>query len=222
MAPPVSEIDIKNLALLGLQQKPFTSFDDTDSPAVITVNLLYDQCRRELLTSDLWNFARRRAYLTLDTVEKPLFDYLGAYLLPNDVLKIHHIGTEYDLWDPPHYDKQGRYIYYAFAQDYATAPNSIAIEYTKDITDPTQMDPLFIKAFTAYLTFRLCMPLTGNFKVLGALKDLYEVARAEATAINHLERPLRVIDRDYISAARAGVDGDLDEEWRVPKDAWPS
>ena len=216
MPPPQSAAELKNLALLAIYAKPLTNFDNTDSPTAISVNLLYDQCRQELLRMHCWNFARRRVALNLDPTVTPLFDYEGAYQLPSDLLHLHHIGTEYDQWDNRvKHDIQGRHIYYE------DAPETLYIEYTVDVTDVSQMDALFKKAFRYYLASELCMPVTGNIKVALEVEKKYERAMKAAGAINAQERPMRVIDRDPIQEARANWDESAPQVI-VPDDAWPS
>ena len=236
MSPPACPLDVINLALLQLFAKPLTNLTNTDDPSAIAANLIYDQTREELLRNHTWNFARSRTSIPLLANVVPLFDFMGAYQLPVDLLKLHHVGTEYDMWDPVTHDLvAGNILYYGYANDpnfgYAGdasndttnwPPTSLFIEYTTSVTDVTTMDALFLKVLRLRLAAELCMPITGDLKLQMVLEGRANKALAEALAINHQERPMRVIQRDPVAEARLMDTNPWDGQLTVPPSAWPS
>jgi hypothetical protein len=220
-APPTAPVDIYNLAMLQLYQEPITSFEDK-SLAGRVGNRIYDHVRQTLLRNSTWNFARKRVELSPVANETPSFDYETYYQLPADCLKIHHLGEEWDLWDPIPYDIQGkRLLVNPTWQGSTDAGTSLKLEYTRDVTDPTQFDAMFTNLFKYALAAEAAMPITGNFDLAVGARKMFEIARKEAVMINHQERPTRVIRRDYVAEAR-GNDFDLtDSQLRVDPTAWP-
>lgn len=225
MSPPSGSLDLINLALLQLHAAPLADLTSTDDHSAVAALRQYDQTRRRLIRNHTWNFARYRASISLRTDDTPLFDYLGYYDLPVYCLKLHHVGTEYDQWWGQHeYDIQGKTVLYSYSPSSTeTPPDSIYIEYTRDVTDVNLMDALFIDLLVAELAVDLCMPVTGDVKLKGYLGAEAVQKRREAVALNHQERMMRIVERDPVAEAR-GSDSDSiwDGQLRVPPSAWPS
>ncbi|HEY9791445.1 MAG TPA: hypothetical protein V6D22_13660 [Candidatus Obscuribacterales bacterium] len=236
MASPLTWVDLSNLALLSCYQKPITNIEDTDDPAAVAANLLYDQVRQEEIRDGTWNFARARTTIPLLPNVTPLTDYIGAYQLPVDCLKLHHIGTEYDLWSPHYHDVVAqKIVYFGQAGDSWNLmngdespdlndfpPNSLFIEYTSDITDVSSMDALFKKVLRYALAKEFCMALSGDVKTRQLMEQLYMQAKREAAAINHQERPMRIVERDPVALARLMDTEIWDGQIPVPPSLWPT
>jgi hypothetical protein len=222
LQPPLADIDILNLALLQLGQAPVDSFDDKNDRAAVAGSRLYPFCRQTLLRNHTWNFARKRVELTA-TTETPPFDYTNVYNMPNDCIKIHHIGEEWDLRCPIPYDIQGRKLLVNQADfTTTTSPAALKLEYTQDVTDPNQFDALFREVFVLYLASYLALPVSGDMKLAAMLNTMYKQRLAEAVAINHQERMTRVIEKDPVYMARQIDYDEWDGQVNVPTSSWPA
>ena len=223
MAAP-DKLGIINLALLQLKEKPLTSLEDSDNPTAVVANHFYQQCLDELTQNHTWNCARARTTVTLSTTVTPAFDFVGAYELPNDCLKIHHVGTENEQWTADtkwRHDIEGRHLLYGFEGE--DAPESLQVEYTRSLSDTTKMDALFVRALRTYLAQEMAMPITGDPKIAMLATQIHTQALREALAINHQQRMTRVIERNPIAEARYTDSVDMwDGQLRVPPEEWPS
>src|ERR1700676_220409 len=99
MAAPAQKLDIINLALLQLYQAPVTNLADLTNTVAQIANMLYDQCRRSLLRNFIWNFSKKRGQAVLSLTVPP-YDYLNAYQIPNDNLRILWVGFDYNRFCP--------------------------------------------------------------------------------------------------------------------------
>lgn len=127
MPQPISKVDIANLALANINQKPILTLGDANELARM-VNRWYDPCRRELLEDCDWTFARKTFKLNLigemtgvgefpewatggssddeesnDVTEgNEVFPYAFLYAYPNAVLFVHKVFNQSDsagLWE---------------------------------------------------------------------------------------------------------------------------
>lgn len=77
-----------------------------------------------------------------------------------------------------------------------TAPSpAIPIIYRQDTPLVTQFSPLFIDVLSLQLAVGMCMPMTGDQNLLQRLELKLKSQLAEASAINHMERPVIVTER---------------------------
>jgi hypothetical protein len=200
---PSSSTDIVNLAVLKLYQGAITSIQDPNNNAAGAALLIYDQCRRSLIRNFEWNFARMRAFAPLVPTYIPAFDYLYAYARPTDLLRIQFIGYDRERFDVGRHELQQNYILTNLEPANSLTPDpSIPIIYSQDVSDVTQMDALFIDVLVLSMASELCMPITGDVNLLGALEAKLKQKLAEAVAINHQERPVVVTERQPIAISR--------------------
>lgn len=205
MTAPSVALDVLNLALLQLNHGSLTSLQDPNNPAGTSGTLLYDQCRRSLIRNFNWNFARTRGYADLLPTETPAFDYSYYYTLPANLVKLIWVGKDYTRSNPIRYDHEGdRILVDAISTGAsATTPATrIEILYSRDVTDATKWDPLFMDAIVLEMAVRLCVPVTGDLDKVKMLKAMQREMLAEAVVINHQERPVVVTEVDYIAEAR--------------------
>lgn len=193
---PVSEIEVANLALLQLHQGAITSVDDENDPAAVAVKRIIAQRRRSVLRNYVWNFAKKRALAARVTSAAPAFDYDSYYQLPNDLVRLLWVGEDADRYNPYDWDIEGRYLLLAGTE------NSVKITYTRDVTDVTLWDSLFVDVIVLEIADHLCMPITGDRALQQMIQARLKEIRAEAVAVDHQERPVRVTEMDRIAQAR--------------------
>lgn len=193
-----SPIAIVNSALLQLNLEPITSFDDP-SIAARDAALKYEEQRQYLLRSFRWNFAVAKAVLAPE-VEAPLFGFSYKFLLPVDCLQF--IGI-YDGFAPYSnqsftsadtvYKKIGRYI--------ECNSNPLYIFYTRDVTNPVEMDSAFVLALSMRLAVSLAIPLTNDPDKMNLAQQLYAEALRGARTSNAIEtQPDVVVASDWLDS----------------------
>lgn len=159
-----SEVDICNMAFLGIGAKPkIASFvEDTDNARL--ARQFYQPVVDAVLRSHLWNCATFRPAGSLTPLSTgPDTDYIYYYQWPINpyCLRILRIGTKDD--QPTDWKPEGRKFLYN--------ESSAKIVYIKRITDPNEFDPLLVDAIVNRLQIKFAMPLSNT---RGLVKDLIE------------------------------------------------
>lgn len=213
MAAPATPVDVVNLALLEIYQKPIASLTDTSNKAAIAANAIYDQTRRKMLRNFIFPFAKKRGSAPLvnnpatgDPLAPP-FDYLNYYQLPTDMLRLLWVGFDWRRYDPIAYDINGSMLLLNpidVDNAISTTPwNSVNLLYITDFTNVAQMDALFVELLKYELAYSLLGPIAGGDKTLRLItEEKRKSTQAEAVAIAHQEKPVIVTDIDRVSYAR--------------------
>lgn len=94
---PSASVDIANLALDLLSQSPITSLVNPQEPQADVMARWYDQIRRLLLRKYIFNFARKVVLLTPSASAPSHPEFVNAYALPNDLIRILKLGDRV-LW----------------------------------------------------------------------------------------------------------------------------
>lgn len=164
-----SKTAICNLALTALGAQRITSLDQ-DLKEARTCKALFDECRDAVLAAHEWNCATARAELAADSTA-PAFGYLYRYLMPSNpyCLKVRTIEGE----DTYPWEVVGRYIE-------TDNPAPLQITYTKQVTDPTEFDPLFRQALAARLAAEMAYILTADTKLESDMWAKYHLKLMEA------------------------------------------
>ena len=172
-----SDVSICNSALYLLGSSPIASLDPAadSSDKASLCRQFYDETRDAVLTAYPWNFAVRRAQLSLlDTT--PSFEFSYAHRLPNDpyclrVLNVHDPEIEWQI--------EGR--------DLLSDSQTIKIRYIAQITDVSQYSYLYRQAFSALLASKLCYGITGSTSKTAEMYKLYQAFLVEAEDIDTQE-----------------------------------
>lgn len=193
---PASEVDICNLALDHLSQKAITSIDSPTTPEEQVMARWYHQVRESLLREYNWNFAQE--YATLAVAGSGDFGYEDYYTFPSDFLKLNSIGS--DIYDRiEDYQLTGRQIHI----DNGAA--DLVIRYTKNVTDVTTMDPLFIGLFALQLALKTAYKFQLKKSTVEQLNQLLAIETPKAIGVDGQERPpIRVQKSRYLAARRTG------------------
>ncbi len=201
---PNSEVDICNLALDLLKQKNIVALDPPSNNVEELCARWYQQKRRAVLRSHMWNFAMKRVTILPDSGATPLFGYTHAYNLPDDFIR--YAGRFDDvgnLANPEGQDYELENGQILFDGGDNTAIN---IRYVFDQDIISKFDPLFIEAFTLELAVVMAPKFSGTEARVKTLAAFRGDVIGEARAIDGQERPPRRRQRSkWIRARRAGV-----------------
>lgn len=153
-----SAVEISNIALVGLGANTISSLTDNSSQA-LTVNTVWDQCRRALLRLHPWNFATKRVELPQD-VTAPVFGYQYAYQLPADNLRLLEVHRNNQ------YKVEGNRI--------LTNSISCQIKYIFDATDTSLWDAAFSELMAAKLRYEISYTITRDKESTNQSFNLYQ------------------------------------------------
>lgn len=157
-----SVVSICNLALSHIRAASIASLTEASAEAsACTVH--YEQSRDSLLAMYPWDFAGEFAVLAEeanDWTER----YERRFRLPNDVLKVRRIvpgGSD------PLYGREFTVPYSLRAGRLYASTETVTLEYTMRVTDPTLFPPLFVDALAWHLASRIARPITGDRQIMG-------------------------------------------------------
>lgn len=202
--PPGSEVDICNLALARLGQKPIASIEGDDLPHDADIMARhYPMTRRRLLRGPrVYNFAKHYASALVDGALTPAFGFSAAYKLPNDFLRLLGLGdvTINDDVAAAFYDVVGRHIY----TDEGDGA-SVKLYYVKDEVLVGKWDALFVHLAYLELAKDCAYAFTLKPSLVTALNEELRDVRLEAGAVAGQEKPPRRIMRSkYINDRQQG------------------
>ena len=166
-----SEIDICNMALLGVGAKPKISSLIEDSDNARLCRQFYQPVVDTVLRSHLWNCVIERPAGSLTPlVVQPDTDFTYQYQLPANpwCLRLVQVGQLTD--QPTKWKVEGR----KFLYDTDTAK----VVYIKRITDPNELDPLLVDAIVNRLQIKFAPSLTNKRDMVSGLIEEYEVITA--------------------------------------------
>lgn len=195
-----SEVQIANFALTLLGEKRIVALTDASKQAR-ELKALFEMTRDALLGGYNWVFAMTRTQLS-PLAEAPAFQFSQQFQLPTDCLRIVLLGETYvgvDLSDfrgfpVEEYALEGRRILTDLG-----AP--LSLRYVKQVTDTTQFDANFSKAFAARLAADAAEAITQS----GTKRDRAEAAfqkeinlaiRANAIQLS----PVKLPDDEWVAS----------------------
>lgn len=196
-----SNIQIANLAITMLGGARIISFDD-DTTEGRAMKATFDLVRLSELRAVRWNFAMARTTLPkLSSV--PAWGYSFEYNVPTDFLALRQVNDFVvplgfnqgrDMNDAP-YQLEGRKILTDF-------DSPLKIRYTKDVSDPTQFDALFVQSFAMRLGIVNCETITQSKSRKDGLINDYREMRSQAVKVDAIENPPEGIYDDSWMLAR--------------------
>ena len=187
-----SFVEITSNALRLLGDDPITSLSD-DSERARLVNALYEEVRDEVTRAAMWNCAKDRQVLA-SLATTPAFGWSFYHQLPSTCLRVvdvlsGDIRVEHEI--------EGRKL--------MTDESSVNLIFLKKITDPNDMDSLFIGVYTAKLAAELAEPITGSRTLAEQMWTLYDRKVREARTIDSQEGTVSNLDIQQLVDARAGT-----------------
>jgi hypothetical protein len=146
---------ICNLALARIGHRdgnPLLDYRTDNTKAGRLCRIMYPLNLEAMLREHTWNCAIRRATLARLSAA-PTFEYLYAYQLPTDFVRLSYTAIDRNA-DDITYRIEGLTV--------VTDDDTFELEYVALISDTTQADALFVDALATRLAADLCMPITDN------------------------------------------------------------
>tara|TARA_R110002020_G_scaffold458_1_gene2359 strand:+ start:2782 stop:3357 length:576 start_codon:yes stop_codon:yes gene_type:complete len=187
-----SFVEITSNALRLLGDDPITSLTE-DSERARLVNALYEEVRDEVTRAAMWNCAKDRQVLA-SLADTPAFGWSYYHQLPSTCLRVIDVLSGDIRVD---HEVEGRKI--------MTDVSSVNLIFLKKITDPNDMDSLFIGAYTAKLAAELAEPVTGSRSLAEQMWTLYDRKVREARTIDSQEGTVSNLDVQQLVDARTGT-----------------
>lgn len=158
MANSETSIINQGLGLIGsLRINDFSDTSET-SPQMIQARLHYEPTRDALIRSFRWRFAAARSQLTQDD-DSPAFEYDNQFVLPTDFMARRSVFGDSNI------PMSNTRVTYALEGNLLlTNDSSVNLRYTKQVTDATLFDPLFVKVLALNLANDFIGPLAGGDK----------------------------------------------------------
>lgn len=173
----MTSTDICNLALAYLAKGRITSLTQNTEEAR-QCSMHYDHCRKLLLRSYRWGFARRIEKLALSALTIPGWEFVYGY--PADCLIVRFVfekegaaKKEVDLNQFDISDVDGVKVI-------CTDVEQAWCEYTEDVVEVAKMTEEFIEALARYLAASMAMVITGNGELMNTNYQLMQAALNQA------------------------------------------
>ena len=187
-----SFVEIGSNALRLLGDDPITSLTE-DSERARLVNAIYEEVRNEVTRAAMWNCAKDRQVLA-SLATTPAFGWSYYHQLPSTCLRVIDVLSGDIRID---HEVEGRKI--------MTDVSSVNLIFLKKISDPNDMDALFIGAYTAKLAAELAEPVTGSRSLAEQMWTLYDRKVREARTIDSQEGTVSNLDVQQLVDARTGT-----------------
>lgn len=202
---PITEVDICNLALDRLGQRPITSIDSPTTEVEYICARHYHATRQELLRSFIFNFAKKYDTWEKSTDHTPEFTYTSAFYLPDDFIRLCQIGdiTIGAQIAGKLFDIVENYLYTSSDED-----GDLKVVYIKDAKNPTEFDPLFTRLLVLMLARNMAYKFTLKNTFVNKLEDEVEKLELRAAAISGQEKPpIRIQNSNLVAVRRKGMSG---------------
>lgn len=171
----MSEVDICNEALALLGETPIRSIDESNNRAGLCKTLL-PRVRDFNLSMQDWSFARKTALLRILEDEHPE----GAvFQIPSDCLTPLNLFPRTQFRDPWKIEGNKIIIPWLSSED---TDAEVYLQYTAKTTNTSLFSESFKNVLAIDLAFRMCMPLTQDAKLYGALGSSLRITRLENAA----------------------------------------
>ena len=176
-----SEVDICNIALSNLGERPISARNDQNQRARACDNR-FDDVRDLVLRSHVWNCALKREQLT-SSATAPVWGYSVAYPKPAKMLRLISV-------------KENEYPFKIEGENIVTNSTSLNILYIEQVTDTAKYDALLIQAIALRLATEIAQDITGKTQLKEALMRKYREVMSEARSADAAEGTPQKIESD--------------------------
>ena len=165
--------------MLKIGEDPIASLSETTKRARVC-SALYDEKRKELLTSHRWVFSIGRASLAL-LASAPAFGFTYQFTLPTDCLRV--LGV-YDPNQGLHQYTATNRIWKVESGKFLYTDDSVNIFYIRDVETVPDFDPLFDTALALRIAMDAAYALGNGQSRIPQLAQDFERTLREAKKIN--------------------------------------
>lgn len=184
---PNTQVSLCNLALDKISEKPITTIADV-TPRAEACAREYQPALDQVLEEGFWNFAQKRAALTINSTA-PAFGYSSAFDLPDDFVNV-DVFNNASVKD---YDVQR--LFKIEGNQFLTDETVANIVYTRNgtvFTSPDTIDtfaalmtPMFVSVFTRLLAAAIAPTVKNDGgQIAGAQMQIYVVELSKALTKN--------------------------------------
>lgn len=200
-----SVVDICNLALSWLGEKPIISLDDeSDAAALCKAN--YAPLRDAVLESAEWTFALTRARLVPIVDNNPVWaDFSGArFQIPGEIIRVIGVYPRVDmeLWSALKYEQEDRLIIIRTTLRAGEGAEAIFIRGILRVTDPVKFTPSFEQALAERLAWEMAIPITNSPNIEQGKGQKYMTKVTDATSLNGLSQTSKRLRSSWLINAR--------------------
>ena len=197
----MERVDIANLALSWLGERPITSIDDdTDRAHQIQIN--YVPARDATLEAHDWTFAIQR-FIPAQNVVTPVYGAGLAYDIPPQILRVISVDRNEDSSDAFALPINSReQIDWQLEGDKIICnEDAIYCRGVRRIEEEGRFSPLFVHAFSAKLAFLLAQNITADPNIAQNVYGMYEQFIHEAKSRDGIQgRSRRLSNRSLIKS----------------------
>jgi hypothetical protein len=169
----ISKTDILNNALTRIGSAPVTNIDDDTNNARV-LSRVYELSLRSILGECKWNFATKRALLSVSTDTLEWYDtgMIYVYIKPIDMIRIHSTNQPDAAWR-----EEGDYI--------ISDTQGLGVRYVYFLDTPSKYPAYFVDAFVDKLCSDIAFMIVNSSTLGDKFKTIYEkVTMPKATAMN--------------------------------------
>lgn len=152
-----TQIEIANFALISLGADPISSISES-TPEAVSINAVWDMCRRTLLRLHPWNFAIKRVELA-QSATAPNHGYHYRYALPVDCIRV------LQVYNDDNYKLENGYI--------LSNLETCNLKYVSDIKDTAQWTSDFSELMTEKLKAELAFGITSDKDLTKLYTQMY-------------------------------------------------
>ena len=173
----MTSTDICNLALAYIAKGRITALtQETEEARQCAMH--YDHCRRMLLRSYRWGFARRMEKLAVVSAKVPGWDYVYGY--PSNCLSVRFVFAEDEAERKEVNKDEFDVAVVDSVKVLCTNVEEAWCEYTEDVTEVVKMTEEFVEALARYLAASMAMVITGNEGLMNLNYQLMQAALQQA------------------------------------------
>jgi len=183
-----NKISICNNALNRLGANSITTFAD-GSKAANLCNVFYEQERKTMLRTFLWNFAVKRVVLS-NNGNTPEFGLAYEFDVPTDCLRTWKLENPYVIWK----EENGKIL---------SSMEEIELYYIYDVDDVDSMSETFKNALEYKLASTLSYPLIQSSTIQSTMYSLYkEEIKDMRTVESQIGTPESANDNLWVDSRR--------------------
>jgi len=182
----MTSTDICNIALSYLSKGRIMSMTEEKSEEARQCALHYETCRKRLLSSYTWGFAKSVVKLSRLDVELPGWDYVYAF--PAQCLRVNLLFDSENAKEKENDRTDYETVNIGTTKALAADIENAWAEYIRDEKDPDRFSFEFTEALARLLASNMAMVLTGNAQLMEVNRMYMRESIQEAKNISATER----------------------------------
>lgn len=204
MASDTVLLDIYNLALSHLGQKPVANTTDETQPEILACNTHFPNARDATLGAIAFSFNSSPILLSQNTnindTSLPGWSYFYTY--PSSVLQVFEVYNSANASSAAEKDFEVRYLPAISAKVICSNEQTAYANVSYLVTDYTLWDDKFIEAVSYKLAASICMSVVGDADLALKMRDMYAIIVHDAKRKTAREKRKKVSLTSAYKSAR--------------------